>query len=80
MWRQLEKQAGVATATAAAMPETDKPDVPEAGRITAPRRRGWKIRAPRYSAPRYMERSEAREDHVEGTPDLMITGRQISDR
>ena len=47
MWRQLEKQAGVETAVAQhAAPE--KPTVPEAGRITGPRRRGWKISTPRY--------------------------------
>ncbi len=49
MWRQLEKQAGVdSTAFAAAPAEHGKPDAPEAGRITAPRRRGWKISTPRY--------------------------------
>ena len=47
MWRQLEKQAGVETAVAQhAAPE--KPTLPEAGRITGPRRRGWKISTPRY--------------------------------
>jgi phage terminase large subunit GpA-like protein len=49
MWRQLEKQAGVdSTVVAAAPAEQTKPDAPEAGRITAPRRRGWKISTPRY--------------------------------
>jgi phage terminase large subunit GpA-like protein len=49
MWRQLEKQAGVdSTAVAAAPLEPTRPDAPEAGRITAPRRRGWKISTPRY--------------------------------
>jgi phage terminase large subunit GpA-like protein len=55
MWRQLEKQAGVETTTASAPTTTtappamaDKPAAPEAGRITAPRRRGWKISTPKY--------------------------------
>jgi phage terminase large subunit GpA-like protein len=55
MWRQLEKQAGVETVAAAAsttatVPPTtpEKPGAPEAGRITAPRRRGWKISTPKY--------------------------------
>jgi phage terminase large subunit GpA-like protein len=49
MWRQLEKQAGVETTTvAASTPEQEKPTAPEAGRITAPRRRGWKISTLRY--------------------------------
>ncbi|WP_296644609.1 phage terminase large subunit family protein [Roseinatronobacter sp.] len=51
MWRQLEAQAGVETPSVA--PDT-APDAaqnttePQAGRITAPRRRGWKISTPRY--------------------------------
>jgi phage terminase large subunit GpA-like protein len=48
MWRQLEKQAGVETATVAPNAEPTKPTAPKAGRITAPRRRGWKISTPRY--------------------------------
>ncbi|MCL4186760.1 MAG: phage terminase large subunit family protein [Rhodobacteraceae bacterium] len=49
MWRQLEKQAGVESATGAAeRREPEKPLEPQAGRITAPRRRGWKISTPRY--------------------------------
>ena len=51
MWRQLEKQAGVAhpgvapsDAPYAAQNKTE----PEAGRITTPRPRGWKISTPRY--------------------------------
>jgi hypothetical protein len=49
MWRQLERQAGVETTLAATTnSEPEKPDAPEAGRITAPRRRGWKITTPRY--------------------------------
>jgi phage terminase large subunit GpA-like protein len=48
MWRQLEKQAGVETAVPAqgAEPETSKE--PQAGRISSPRRRGWKISTPKY--------------------------------
>ena len=48
MWRQLEKQAGVETVATVAQPETDKATEPQAGRITAPRRRGWKISTPKY--------------------------------
>jgi phage terminase large subunit GpA-like protein len=49
MWLQLEKQAGVEPAAGSiAKPGTDKPTEPQAGRITAPRRRGWKISTPRY--------------------------------
>jgi len=48
MWRQLERQAGVETVTAAAKPETAPTTEPQAGRITAPRRRGWKVSTPRY--------------------------------
>ena len=48
MWRQLEKQAGVETTPIAQTAEPDKPTSPEAGRITAPRRRGWKISTPKY--------------------------------
>jgi phage terminase large subunit GpA-like protein len=49
MWRQLEKQAGIDSAAVVAAPaEHLKPDAPEAGRVTAPRRRGWKISTPRY--------------------------------
>jgi hypothetical protein len=48
MWRQLEKQAGIETATIGQTAEPEKPTAPEAGRITAPRRRGWKISTPRY--------------------------------
>ena len=48
MWRQLEKQAGVETAATVPQPETDKATEPHAGRITAPRRRGWKISTPKY--------------------------------
>jgi hypothetical protein len=51
MWRQLEKQAGVeAPVIAAKVPPAtpERPSEPQAGRITAPRRRGWKISTPRY--------------------------------
>jgi phage terminase large subunit GpA-like protein len=48
MWRQLEKQAGVETVTAAPSNEPDKPTAPQAGQLTPPRKRGWKISTPRY--------------------------------
>jgi phage terminase large subunit GpA-like protein len=51
MWRQLEKQAGVETAAAVPVPpstDPEKPSAPEAGRISTPRRRGWKISTPKY--------------------------------
>jgi len=48
MWRQLEKQAGVQTAAITQTAETEKSTEPQAGRITTPRRRGWKISTPRY--------------------------------
>ncbi len=48
MWRQLEKQAGVETVATTAKSETAPTTEPQAGRITAPRRRGWKISTPRY--------------------------------
>jgi phage terminase large subunit GpA-like protein len=57
MWRQLEKQAGVETPatvsvatsmTTVPLSTPDKPGAPEAGRINAPRRRGWKISTPKY--------------------------------
>ena len=48
MWRQFEKQAGVETVVIVAQPETDKATEPQAGRITAPRWRGWKISTPKY--------------------------------
>ena len=48
MWRQLEKQAGVETAATVPQSETDKATEPQAGRITGPRRRGWKISTPKY--------------------------------
>jgi hypothetical protein len=31
-----------------AQPEADNATEPQAGRITAPRRRGWKISTPKY--------------------------------
>ncbi|WP_420587955.1 phage terminase large subunit family protein [Marivita sp.] len=48
MWRQLEKQAGVETAVLAQRAEPEKSIEPQAGRISAPRRRGWKISTPKY--------------------------------
>lgn len=48
MWRQLEKQAGVETAVKAQGTEPEKSSEPQAGRIAAPRRRGWKISTPKY--------------------------------
>lgn len=49
MWRQLETQAGVETAdVAVSETEPDKPSEPQAGRITTPRRRGWRVSTPRY--------------------------------
>jgi phage terminase large subunit GpA-like protein len=48
MWRQLEKQAGVETAAITQTVETEKSTEPQAGRITTPRRRGWKISTPKY--------------------------------
>lgn len=49
IWRQLEKQVGGdSTAVAVAPAELTRPDAPEAGRVIAPRRRGWKISTPRY--------------------------------
>ena len=49
-WRQLEEQAGVETAPTAAPtpPSPETPDAPRAGRITGPRRRGWRVSTPRY--------------------------------
>ena len=48
MWQSLEKQAGVETATPEpdAAPET--PTEPQAGRVTTPRRRGWRVSTPKY--------------------------------
>jgi phage terminase large subunit GpA-like protein len=51
MWRQLETQAGVeppSVAPDAAPYAAQNKTEPKAGRITAPRRRGWKISTPRY--------------------------------
>jgi len=48
MWRQLEKQAGVETAAVPADTAPEKPTAPQAGKVTTPRRRGWKISTPRY--------------------------------
>jgi phage terminase large subunit GpA-like protein len=48
MWRQLEKQAGVETVATAPKPEADRPTAPQAGQITPPRRRGWRVSTPKY--------------------------------
>ncbi len=48
MWQQLEKQAGVETAAVPMDAAPEKPTAPQAGQVTAPRRRGWKISTPRY--------------------------------
>ncbi len=48
MWRQLEKQAGVETAAVASETEPDKPSETQAGRITTPRKRGWRVSTPKY--------------------------------
>ena len=48
MWRQLEKQAGVETITAVTTAATDTPSEPQAGRIAAPRKRGWRVSTPKY--------------------------------
>ena len=49
MWRQLETQAGVETAAAVVSEtEPDTPTEPQAGRVTTPRRRGWRVSTPRY--------------------------------
>ena len=47
IWRQLEKQAGVET-IAVSKVEPEKPTAPQAGQVTTPRRRGWKISTPKY--------------------------------
>ncbi len=48
MWQQLEKQAGVETAAVPMDAAPEKPTAPQAGQVTTPRRRGWKISTPRY--------------------------------
>jgi phage terminase large subunit GpA-like protein len=49
MWQQLETQAGVETAQTAAPTEAlEAPSEPRAGRITTPRRRGWRVSTPKY--------------------------------
>ncbi|WP_412079758.1 phage terminase large subunit family protein [Thalassobacter stenotrophicus] len=48
MWRQLEKQAGVETKISDQTDLPEKVAEPQAGRIAAPRRRGWKISTPKY--------------------------------
>jgi len=44
----LEKQAGVETAVTSQTNESEKPSESKAGRISAPRRRGWQISTPKY--------------------------------
>ncbi len=49
MWRQLETQAGVETAQPTAPTEAaETPAEPQAGRITTPRKRGWRVSTPKY--------------------------------
>ena len=48
MWRQLEKQAGVETVAITPTAAPEKPTTPQAGQVTTPRRRGWKISTPKY--------------------------------
>ena len=48
MWRQLEKQAGIETVAVVPNGDPERPNSPQAGQVTAPRRRGWKISTPRY--------------------------------
>jgi phage terminase large subunit GpA-like protein len=48
MWRQLEKQAGVETIPSATKADTDTLSEPQAGRIAAPRKRGWRVSTPKY--------------------------------
>jgi phage terminase large subunit GpA-like protein len=49
MWRQLETQAGVEPASGVVeRREPEKPVEPQAGQVTTPWRRGWKISTPRY--------------------------------
>jgi phage terminase large subunit GpA-like protein len=48
MWRQLEKQAGVETVAITPTAAPEKPTAPQAGQVTTPRRRGWKISTPKY--------------------------------
>jgi hypothetical protein len=44
----LEKQAGVETVAVAPDSQPEKTTSPQAGQVTTPRRRGWKISTPRY--------------------------------
>jgi phage terminase large subunit GpA-like protein len=48
IWRQLEKQAGVETVAITPNTAPEKPTTPQAGQVTTPRRRGWKISTPKY--------------------------------
>jgi phage terminase large subunit GpA-like protein len=48
MWQSLEKQAGVETAAPKPDAASDTPTEPQAGRVTTPRRRGWRVSTPKY--------------------------------
>lgn len=48
MWQNLEKQAGIESAAIAPTSTPEAPTGPQAGQMTTPRRRGWKISTPRY--------------------------------
>jgi phage terminase large subunit GpA-like protein len=48
MWRQLEKQAGIETVAVMPNGDPERLTSPQAGQVTTPRRRGWKISTPRY--------------------------------
>jgi phage terminase large subunit GpA-like protein len=48
MWRQLEKQAGIETVVVAPNSEPEEPKNPQAGRVAAPRKRGWRVSTPKY--------------------------------
>ena len=48
MWQSLEKQAGVESNAAEPEPEPHASTEPQAGRVTTPRRRGWRVSTPKY--------------------------------
>ena len=48
MWQSLEKQAGVESVAITPNATPDKTITPQAGQMTTPRRRGWKISTPKY--------------------------------
>ena len=48
MWQSLEQQAGVETAASESDTASDTPTEPQAGRVTTPRRRGWRVSTPKY--------------------------------